>query len=172
MYCSCSTVHDYFGCHFFINKNSVALIFFVHLLVDIYAFYSFTYMLLQSPEIFSNLILLLYFFHLPRHSMVMYCFFYTVSFIRFSTYINHICIVYSTDVLGLFISYFVSLYSLSILFTETNYSWLKYESITDLQIITSILSNLAFANNTILLCLFFYDNCPSLSNSWCYCTIF
>ena len=51
---------------------------------------------------------------------------------------------------------FNSSYSFSTLFIETNSSWLIFESIRDLEINTSILFNLDFANNAILSCFFFF----------------
>ena len=53
------------------------------------------------------------------------------------------------------ISSFISSYSFSTLFIETNSSWLIFESIRDLEINTSVLFNLDFANDTILSCFFF-----------------
>ena len=43
----------------------------------------------------------------------------------------------------------MSLYCLNTLFPETNSSWLLSESIKDLEIETSMLFNLVFANNTV-----------------------
>ena len=58
--------------------------------------------------------------------------------------------VYSQEVLGLLLSFFfVSFYTLTLFFNETNSSWLIFESIETSQIRTSILFNLVFANNTI-----------------------
>ena len=82
--------------------------------------------------------------------------FYTISFIRFSTYINHFCIVLSTEISELFISFFTLLDSLKTSFTETNLSWLIYEAITALKIRTSIAFNLSIPNSTILSCFFFF----------------
>ena len=42
--------------------------------------------------------------------------------------------MYSTDVSGFFILFLISLYSLNALSTETNSSWLVYESIKDLEV--------------------------------------
>ena len=55
-------------------------------------------------------------------------------------------IAYSTKRL---IYSFISLYFLNTLFAETNSSWLIHESFKDLEIKTLIVSNLAFASNTI-----------------------
>ena len=53
--------------------------------------------------------------------------------------------------------FFISLSSLKILFTEKNSSLLIYDSIKALEIITSIVFNLSFPNNTsILQCFFFF----------------
>ena len=80
---------------------------------------------------------------------------YTICFICFSTYIKHFYIVYSSEVSG-FIFFFLSLYSLYTLFTETNSSWLIYESIKTLEIRTLIVFNSSFPNNFILSCFFFF----------------
>ena len=64
-------------------------------------------------------------------------------------------IIYSTEVSGFFISSFGSLSSLNI-FTETNSSWLLYESIKALEITTSIVSNLGYPSNTIFSYFFFF----------------
>ena len=65
-------------------------------------------------------------------------------------------IIYSIAFLGFLISFFVSLYSLSTLFTEINSSWVIYESIKAITLKTSIVFNFAFANNTILLYFFLF----------------
>ena len=62
-------------------------------------------------------------------------------------------IIYFTEI---FISSFISSYSLNTLFTETNSSWLKYESIKALEIKNSIVFNISFPNNTRLSCFFFF----------------
>ena len=54
------------------------------------------------------------------------------------------------------ISSFISLYYFKILFIKTNSSWLVTESIKDLEIKISFLSNFDFANNTILSVFFFF----------------
>ena len=69
---------------------------------------------------------------------------------------NHIYVIYSTEVSGFFISFFIFLFSVNTLFTETNSSCLTYESIKDLEIKTSIVSNFVFLSNTILSCFFFF----------------
>ena len=53
------------------------------------------------------------------------------------------------------ISSFISLYCFKTLFIKTNSSWLVTESIKDLEIKISFLSNFDFANNTILSVFFF-----------------
>ena len=55
----------------------------------------------------------------------------------------------------LLISFVISLYSSNTLFIETSSSWVIFELIKALEIMTSTLFNLAFANNTILSCFFF-----------------
>ena len=66
--------------------------------------------------------------------------------------------IYSLNfhLLGLFIFCFISSYSFSTLFTETNSIKLIFESIKALEIKTSIVFNLVFANNTMLSCFFFF----------------
>ena len=56
----------------------------------------------------------------------------------------------------IFFLFFISLYSLNTLFTETNSSWLICEFIKDTEIRTSIVFNLSFSNNTFLFCFFFF----------------
>ena len=65
-------------------------------------------------------------------------------------------IKYSLKVSGFFNSFFISLYPLKALFTETNSSWLIYESIKALKFKTSIVFNLNFLDDTILSCFFFF----------------
>ena len=84
-------------------------------------------------------------------------------------------IMFSTEVSGFFISSFISLYSLSELFIETNSSWLIYESINDLEIRASIVCNFLFSSNTILPCFFLYNwvisfnSCRDCTNFCSYC---
>ena len=59
-------------------------------------------------------------------------------------------IAYSTAFLGFLISFFISSYSLSTLFTETNSSWIIYELVKVLGIKTLMVFNLVFAINTLL----------------------
>ena len=96
------------------------------------------------------------FFIQPQYSITIYYCLYTISFIRFSAFVNHIYVVYSTKVSGFFIYSFVSLYSLNILFTETNLSWLMQELIKVLEIRILIVFNFVFASNTILSYFFFF----------------
>ena len=53
-------------------------------------------------------------------------------------------------------SSFMSLYSLNTLFTETNSLRLIDESIKALEVMTSMVFNLVFANNAILSCFFLF----------------
>ena len=69
---------------------------------------------------------------------------------------HHFYILHSTEVSGYFITSFISFYSLNTLFTETNSSWLIYESIKALEIRTSKLFKLSFPNNAIWSCFFFF----------------
>ena len=80
--------------------------FLVHLLVHIYIFYDLKDSLLWPLSNFCDLILLLYVFQSTTISITIYYCFYTISFKRFSAYINHIYIVYSTNISGLLISSF------------------------------------------------------------------
>ena len=78
-----------------------------------------------------------------------------VYFLQLTQYVSIVFyIVYSTEVLGFFISSFISCYSLYKLFTEINSSRLTYEQIKTLEIRTSKVSNLSFPNNTNLSCFF------------------
>ena len=54
------------------------------------------------------------------------------------------------------ISSFILSHSFSTLFIKTNSSWLIFESIKAIQIKTSMVFNLDFANNTVLSCFFFF----------------
>ena len=58
-------------------------------------------------------------FFINRNILSFCCWFYTIYFIRFSAYINHIYIACSIEVLSFFIPYFITLYCLNTLFTET-----------------------------------------------------
>ena len=60
--------------------------------------------------------------------------------------------IVSTILLWFLIDFFVSIYSFNTLFTGTSSSRLTSESIKALEIPTSMLFNLVFVNNTILLC--------------------
>ena len=73
--------------------------------------------------------------------------FFTIDAIYFC----HFYLVHSTAFLWLLTSSFILLYSINALFTEQNSSWLIYESLKPLEIKTSIVFNLVFANNTTLL---------------------
>ena len=78
-------------------------------------------------------------------------------FVSFSVYISYIFKLYSTEAFPeVFISSFISLYSLNKLFTETNSSQLIYESIKALGITRFIVFKLSFPSNTILSCFFFF----------------
>ena len=77
----------------------------------------------------------------PRHSV------WTIYQVAFS-------IIFS----GSLIFYFISLYSLSSLLSETNSPWLIYESIKALKTKTSIVFNFGFASNTILSWFLFLDS--------------
>ena len=78
----------------------------------------------------------------------------SIFFTTDAIYFHCFYITYSTEFSGFFFSSFISLYSLNTLLTETNPSWLIYELIKALTIRTSIIFNLLFHNNTILLCFF------------------
>ena len=66
-------------------------------------------------------------------------------------------IIYSTKVSGFFISVFISFHSLNTLFTETNSSWLIYESIKVLEITTSIVFNILPLFNTYMSFYIFHE---------------
>ena len=78
----------------------------------------------------------------PQYSITTYYCFYAIYLIR----VYHIYIAYSTEILGFWISSFISLYSFNTLFTETS------QSIIVLEIMNLVVFNLVFANNTILSC--------------------
>ena len=96
-------------------------------------------------------IFMIYPFYVVNSTTVLhhYLLFFLNHFTRFSAYINHIFIVYSTEVSGFFISSFISLNSLNTIVTKINLWCLIYESIKALEIKTSNVFNLAFANKTI-----------------------
>ena len=56
----------------------------------------------------------------------------------------------------IFIYSFLSSWSISTLFTDINASWLKSESIREIENKTSMVFNLVSARNTILSCFFFF----------------
>ena len=60
------------------------------------------------------------------------------------------------EVSGFFISFFISLYSLKTVFTETNSSCQIYKLIKALDIRTSIVFSFSFPKNTLLLYFFFF----------------
>ena len=68
------------------------------------------------------------------------------------------CFIHSLNfhLLGFFIFCFISSYSFSTLFTETSSIKLIFETIKALEIKSSIVFNLVFANNTTLSCFFFF----------------
>ena len=78
-------------------------------------------------------------------------------------------IIYSTEVSGIFISSFISLYSHNTLFAETNLSWLLYVSIKTLETTISIAFILDFHNSTIssfffIIDLYFFNSCSDCKN--------
>ena len=103
--------------------------FLVHLLVHIYVFYDLKDILMLSPTMFYDLNLLLYFFHLTtifRHYLLLslHHFFHTFFCLHQPFYLEN-----STAFWEFLISSFILLYSLNMLFTEANSSWLIYESL-------------------------------------------
>ena len=90
-----------------------------------------------------------------QYFIIIYYCVYTISFMHFFAYINHIYVMHSTELSEVFNFSFILLYSLNILFTDTNWSWLTCESIKTLEIKSLVVFNLSFPNNTVLSCLFF-----------------
>ena len=76
----------------------------------------------------------------------------------FLHYDNHIYILSEFKILEFLIASSMSSYPINTLFTEWNILWLVYELIRALEIKTSIVSNLVFANNTISACFFLFLN--------------
>ena len=111
---------------------------------------SFCYMLIIQPYYFNS---------------TSYCF-YTIFFICFSAYRNHVFLFADSIFSRFLIFFFISLCSFSIFFTKTDSSQMIYESIKVLEIKISIVFNLVFAINTILSCffIFFLNNWLILSN--------
>ena len=139
------------------NFLSVKII--LHCFLLLFVFFVFRFYYLLSSSCLCFLWFESYFVvisHLAQYPMIIYYCFYTISFIRFSAFINHIYAVYCTEVSGFFIFTFMSLYSLNALLTETNLSWLIYESIKSLENKSLIVSNFVFTSNTILSYLFFF----------------
>ena len=101
----------------------------------------------------------LYVFHLTtifRRYLLLFLYHF---FIRFSAYINHIYIVYCTEVSGFFIFSFISLYFLNTLFNETNLSGLIHDLMKALKIRTLLVTKIDLPSNAILSCFFlFLDN--------------
>ena len=107
--------------------------FLVRLLVHIYVCYDLNDNLMYFFTNLYDLILFLFIFHLItifHHYLLsfLYQFFH-----RFSTYINHIYIMYYIEALSYFISSGISLYSFDKLLTRTSSSWLIHGSINPIQ---------------------------------------
>ena len=107
--------------------------FLVRLLVYIYVCYDLNDNLMYFFTNLYDLILFLFIFHL-----ITIFYHYLLSFLyqffhRFSTYINHIYIMYYIEALSYFISSGISLYSFDKLLTRTSSSWLIHESINPIQ---------------------------------------
>ena len=117
----------------------------VQQLVFIYIFHDLKDILFLFLQIF----MIWSFFHMsfiqPKFFFIFYYCFYNISLIRFSTYTKHIYLMYSKEVLGFFIYFFILLYSLNTLFTEKDLPWLLYESIKVLEIKISEVFNLFLA---------------------------
>ena len=75
---------------------------------------------------------------------------YFIFFITFNTIKIHFILC------EIFIYSFLSSWSISTLFTGINSSWLKSESIREIENKTSMVFNLVSARNTILSCFFFF----------------
>ena len=117
MSCCCSTIHDYFEGQFFFYKNAIEL-FLDHLLIHTRFFHDLENNFYSSTD-FYNVNVLLFVFHsttILQHCLLMFVHHF---FIRFSAYINHVSITYSTAFSGFLISSDISLYSLNIVFIET-----------------------------------------------------
>ena len=118
MSCCCSTIHDYFEGQFFFYKNAIEL-FLDHLLIHTCFFHDLENIFIYSSTDFYNVTVLLFVFHsttILQHCLLMFVHHF---FIRFSAYINHVFITYSTAFSGFLISSDISLYSLNIVFIET-----------------------------------------------------
>ena len=122
MYCHCSTVYDYFYCQFFVYKNSVGLLFFVHPSTSSnLCFLWFEMYFIVVIWKFYNLILFLYVLHWTtvfHHCLIVILYHFYIFVWLYQPYSN------STGFSGFFISSFISLYSFNAFFTETNSSWL------------------------------------------------
>ena len=96
----------------------------------------------------------------------------TAFLIPFSPCINNAKLVCSAAFLAFLIFSFILLYYVNTFFTEENLSWLIYKSFKALEIKTSGIFNLVFANNSMLLSLlsFFLGDLLTLFNYCSDCT--
>ena len=102
---------------------------------------NFNFLLLHTAHFDKSIGFLLYVFVSRLQTIRKHCFIYSLSF-----YLS----------LEFLISSFISSNSLGTLFIKTNSLWLFFDSIKVLEIKTSTLSNLDFANGNIFLLLFVF----------------
>ena len=146
-----STIDYYSVCQFFVYKSSVGLFLcfccqFISM-ISMTSIFSMIYISFQFLADFCDPILLLYVFQLAI-DILSFC--NIVSFILYHFFYTFFCL-YQPNLHSVFHrSFIILLYSLNMLFTETNWSWQIYELRKDLEIRTSIASSVDFPNNTVL----------------------
>ena len=96
-----------------------------------------------------------------QYSITIYYSFYGISFIRFSAYINHIYIIYFTEVSEFFISSFISLYSFNRLFLKKilHDYYINQLKLYKLYNLNSIWLSFSKKHYFITFFLLFIDNC-------------
>ena len=102
---------------------------------------------------------------------------FAVFFLQLMQYVSIFlyCIFHSIS--RIFDFFFHPIIFLNTLLTESDSSWLIYESLKDLEIKTLIVFNLIFDSNTILSCFFFlfliigliFNSCSDRTNFYYYC---
>ena len=149
---SCSIIHNYIDCWFFVYKRFHWLVSLFFLPVVIYLFHKWNDILLWFlANFFPSSICFSFNHNIPSLS--------TIVPMQFLSYISPlISTIFISRIPQKFQNFFpfISLYSLDTLFTETKSSWIMFESIKGLENRPSIVFNLSFPYNTILSCFFFF----------------
>ena len=142
----CSTIHDYSDCSFFVNKNSIVLLFGCSTSSCLCFRWSKWYFIVISRILLQFIPSSIYYSFNHKIPLLSTIVSTRKSFLSYWYLFIHI--VYSTEFSGFSISSLISLY-----FPHT--LWIICQSIKSLEKRASIVSNLLFPNNTILSCSFF-----------------